>query len=107
MSRTPIDARSLRVLPLETTDGLRLFKGRSEPTRAARSAIREIPLTLSEYNRAGHADYPHHPGSHFDCAACESTCYCVPDETTCVHCTIKAERKINRRAIRYIDRFSY
>lgn len=59
------------------------------------------------YRADSHSDYSHAPGSLFDCAACESTCYCVPDETTCVHCTIKAERKITRRVVRYIDRFSY
>jgi hypothetical protein len=59
------------------------------------------------YREDGHADYPHTPGSLFDCEACEATCYCVPDETQCVHCALKAERKINRRAIRYMDHFTY
>jgi hypothetical protein len=59
------------------------------------------------YATDGHADYPHFPGSLFDCEACEAECFCVPGETECVYCALLAERKINRRAIRYIDRFSY
>ncbi|GAA1122426.1 hypothetical protein HDA36_000020 [Nocardiopsis composta] len=37
-----------------------------------------------------HADYPHHPGALYDCAACESECHCEPG-FTCVHCAIAAE----------------
>lgn len=59
------------------------------------------------YRADGHADYPHFPGSLFDCEACEETCYCVPGETECVHCALVAERKLNRRAIRYVNRFTY
>lgn len=25
-----------------------------------------------------HADYPHHPGTLYDCAACEWECFCDP-----------------------------
>lgn len=41
-----------------------------------------------------HADYPHSPGSLYDCAACEQVCHCDPDDVVtmgderdmCVHC---------------------
>lgn len=39
-----------------------------------------------------HADYPHHPGTLYDCPACESTCYCTPGHAPCVACAIRAEQ---------------
>lgn len=54
-----------------------------------------------------HADYPHTPGSLWDCAACEENCYCRPGQTMCVHCELQSERELNKRTIRYIDRFTY
>lgn len=35
-----------------------------------------------------HADYPHEPGRLYDCARCESECFCSgdPGETECVFC---------------------
>jgi hypothetical protein len=57
---------------------------------------------MRQYREDGHVDYPHFPGSLFDCEECESTCYCVHGETQCVHCAIKAERKL-----RYVDHFNY
>jgi len=37
-----------------------------------------------------HADYPHQPGTLYDCEACESDCYC-DYETSCVACAIANE----------------
>lgn len=39
-----------------------------------------------------HADYPHQPGTLYDCPTCEATCFCS-DNNTCVHCylTLKYE----------------
>lgn len=31
-----------------------------------------------------HVDYPHEPGTLYDCPACEEQCYC--NNGTCVHC---------------------
>jgi hypothetical protein len=59
------------------------------------------------YGEVGHVDYPHNPGALFDCEQCESTCYCVPGETQCVHCSIESERKLNQRMVNYVDRFTY
>jgi len=39
----------------------------------------------------GHADYPHTPGSLYDCVACEKECHCVDPDDTCVHCAITEE----------------
>lgn len=36
----------------------------------------------------GHADYPHYPGTLYDCAACESQCFC-DDQGTCLFCEIQ------------------
>ena len=36
-----------------------------------------------------HAEYPHAPGTLYDCSKCESTCYCAPDSTMCVACAIR------------------
>jgi hypothetical protein len=37
-----------------------------------------------------HADYPHEPGTLYDCPACEAACFCT-DGFQCVHCAIEAE----------------
>jgi len=37
-----------------------------------------------------HADYPHHPGTLYDCPACEAECFCNPGYG-CVHCAIEAD----------------
>jgi len=38
----------------------------------------------------GHVDYPHEPGTLYDCPACEAACLCA-DGFVCVHCAILAE----------------
>ena len=38
-----------------------------------------------------HVDYPHEPGTLYDCPACEAVCYCTPG-FQCVHCALEAER---------------
>lgn len=39
-----------------------------------------------------HANYPHHPGTLYDCPACESACHCdttgPEDHELCVHCAL-------------------
>lgn len=37
-----------------------------------------------------HTDYPHQPGTLYDCPACEATCFCT-DRNQCAHCAIEAE----------------
>lgn len=32
-----------------------------------------------------HADYPHEPGTLYDCAACEARCHCTPDDAECIY----------------------
>jgi hypothetical protein len=32
-----------------------------------------------------HADYPHNPGTLYDCPACESGCCCT-DDISCLYC---------------------
>jgi len=32
-----------------------------------------------------HADYPHLPGTLYDCPACEARCHCTPGATQCVY----------------------
>ena len=39
-----------------------------------------------------HVDYPHFPGTLYDCPACEARCHCT-DATPCVHCEIRAEAR--------------
>jgi len=34
-----------------------------------------------------HADYPHEPGTLYDCLVCETTCFCA-DGYTCVRCAL-------------------
>lgn len=42
-----------------------------------------------------HVDYPHEPGRLYDCAVCESYCFCTsdPGHTECVYCAVVAERQ--------------
>jgi len=37
-----------------------------------------------------HADYPHEPGTLYDCPACEAACFCT-DGFVCVYCASEAE----------------
>ena len=39
--------------------------------------------------KGGHADYPHEPGTLYDCQACEAQCHC-DDMGLCVHCASTA-----------------
>jgi len=54
-----------------------------------------------------HADYPHEPGSLYDCQACEQRCHCRPNQTQCVHCAIAEESMLTVSTLRYINRFTY
>jgi hypothetical protein len=38
-----------------------------------------------------HVDYPHSPGTLYDCPACEAACFCT-DGFQCVHCALAAEQ---------------
>ena len=38
-----------------------------------------------------HVDYPHTPGTLYDCPACEAECFCA-DGFQCVHCALQAEQ---------------
>ena len=35
-----------------------------------------------------HADYPHDPGTLYDCQACEESCYCGVSHSPCVYCAL-------------------
>jgi hypothetical protein len=52
----------------------------------ARRAARSLANAVEELD-ATHADYPHHPGALYDCAACEARCWCTgaEGETECVY----------------------
>ena len=39
-----------------------------------------------------HVDYPHAPGSLYDCGACETECYCDFLKAPCVFCALRFER---------------
>lgn len=41
-------------------------------------------VTHGDAPAVAHNDYPHNPGSLYDCAACEAACHCLPDESECV-----------------------
>ena len=35
-----------------------------------------------------HADYPHYPGTLYDCPACENECFCGAEPAGfCIYCT--------------------
>jgi hypothetical protein len=38
-----------------------------------------------------HVDYPHTPGTLYDCPACEAECFCA-DGFRCLHCALQAEQ---------------
>lgn len=43
-----------------------------------------------------HTDYPHTPGTLYDCAACESECFCInrsrdEGDAMCVHCALNVD----------------
>lgn len=46
-----------------------------------------------EKSEPQHADYPHEPGTLYDCPACEENCYCStePGCTPCLHCSLQSD----------------
>lgn len=38
-----------------------------------------------------HSEYPHTPGTLYDCVACENTCFCgnLEAETKCLFCSLQ------------------
>jgi hypothetical protein len=43
-----------------------------------------------------HVDYPHHPGTLYDCPACENECFCHRTggfDVKCVHCVSLEEMR--------------
>lgn len=56
----------------------------------------------------GHADYPHNPGTLYDCPICETVCYCAElqadqiiasedeEPTECIACAIGREEQRER-----------
>jgi hypothetical protein len=45
------------------------------------------PANVAPQYQAGHVDYPHHPGTLYDCPVCETNCFCDSD-FQCVHCVL-------------------
>jgi hypothetical protein len=81
-----------------TAYGFNDERGRTvdEVLRAIAAAAEEYdarhPETAADPATVPHVDYPHEPGTLYDCPACESTCHCGWGEgPVCVHCAIKAE----------------
>lgn len=53
-----------------------------------------------------HIDYPHHPGTLYDCPACERECYCAPG-LDCVHCALESEAlRMDTKTEQYVSRFN-
>lgn len=59
----------------------------------------QADLHEDQEERVDHADYPHEPGTLYDCEACESRCHCDhlkaqydPGYTQCVFCAMLQER---------------
>jgi hypothetical protein len=52
----------------------------NEPLDTASRDTLESPAAES----ARHVDYPHLPGSLYDCPACEAECHCTPGDAECV-----------------------
>jgi hypothetical protein len=50
-----------------------------------------LPDTPDEPGPAKHADYPHTPGTLYDCPACEAGCFCT-NGFQCVHCALAVEQ---------------
>lgn len=55
-----------------------------------------------------HVNYPHNPGTLWDCLACESACYCRSDGQECVYCASLADSDyLTEKERQYINRFSF
>lgn len=44
-----------------------------------------------ELPELSHNDYPHEPGTLYDCMLCESECFCHPVGGECIHCALAQE----------------
>jgi hypothetical protein len=72
-------------------------------------------LFEEDHTEVEHADYPHTPGTLYDCALCESECFCeltqddlgfVEEKLFCVHCALwreQLQRDQDDYEVRYRD----
>ena len=61
-----------------------LFARTQFPFRGVQvTAFAIIPLPQPE--AIPHADYPHQPGTLYDCPACEAACHCTPGSAQCIY----------------------
>lgn len=54
-----------------------------------------LAYSVIEVPAPAHSDYPHEPGRLYDCALCESQCFCTGEveDTLCVFCSMDQERQ--------------
>ncbi len=67
-----------------------------EPGQTRDDVVRVLGEAAGAWDKAhspAHADYPHQPGTLYDCPACESSCFCG-DGFECVHCAIAADNAV-------------
>lgn len=55
------------------------------PVLVARTEFPFRNITVTAFAIIRHADYPHHPGTLYDCPACEAACHCTPGSAQCVY----------------------
>jgi hypothetical protein len=78
----------------ELIDALRAI----DQQNAANAALAQLLVpsgafvgTTDTPDPSNHADYPHSPGTLYDCPACEAECFC-DDGFQCVHCALEEEQ---------------
>lgn len=79
---------------LETEDATAIVGDWNDaPDRNVAHVLAALHGAADDWDRThpAHADYPHEPGSLYDCPACEAACYCPDFSGQCVHCALASE----------------
>lgn len=77
----------------ELVDALRVIDAKNADLAALADMLKPCGIfgETAEPQPVEHVDYPHTPGTLYDCPACEAECFCT-DGFQCVHCALEAEQ---------------
>jgi hypothetical protein len=75
----------------ELIDAIRVIDAKNADVAAIAELLTPCGIWGEQPKPVDHVDYPHHPGTLYDCPACEATCFCT-DGFQCVHCALDAEQ---------------
>lgn len=76
----------------ELIDALRVIDAQNAKVAVLVDLLKPCGIWGEPVNQpVAHVDYPHTPGTLYDCPACEAECFCA-DGFQCVHCALEQEQ---------------